>query len=152
MSDCTCPNHSLERCQPYFNRFFNKLQLKFGHAKMMGNVVLISFNSSPSTKLNININWSLLSYCINFSTFVSLPQWVSNLWLFFTINAMNFNVAWEVGKKCEHVTYYGVPSFNYLNLTSIWLLLTIIIWEVGVVGEGSQGVWTTSLVQCPNIL
>lgn len=114
-----------------FNHFFNKFQLKCGHVEMMGNVVLISFNSSPSTKLNVSINWSLPSYCINFLTFLSLPQWVPNFWLFFVINARKFSVTRKVGKKCEHVTYYMVPSPNYLHLSSLWLLLAIIVWEGG---------------------
>lgn len=69
VNNCACPSHFLKRCRSNFSHFFNKLQLKFGHVEMMGNVVLISFNSSPLTKLNISINWSLPSYCINFSTF-----------------------------------------------------------------------------------
>jgi hypothetical protein len=108
-----CPSHYLERCRLNFNHFFNKLQLIFGHVKMMGNFVLISFNPGPLTKLNISINWSLPSYCINFLTFLSLPQWVPNLWLFFAINARNFNVheRWE-------------RNVNMLRTTRFLLLIT----------------------------
>jgi hypothetical protein len=49
-----------------FNCFLDKLQLKFGRIKMMENVVLISFNSSSSTKSNLNINWPQPSYSIIF--------------------------------------------------------------------------------------
>jgi hypothetical protein len=53
-----------------------------------------------------------------------------------------------VGMKSEDATYYGVPLFYYINLARMWLLLLITIWEAWVVGEGSQSVWATCLIQC----
>jgi hypothetical protein len=113
---------------------------------------MINLNSNSSTELNLNINWPLPFYYIIFSTLFYLLQWVPCLWLFFAINARNFNVAREVGKKGEDVTYYGVPLHDYLNLARLQLFMLIIVWEVGVVGKRSQGVWTTCLIPCQSIL
>ncbi len=43
----------------------------------------------------------------------------------------------------HHITKF--PYFNYLNLAKLLLLLAIVVWEVGVVGEGNQGVCITYL-------
>jgi hypothetical protein len=51
-------------------------------------------------------------------------------------------------KKGENIMYYEVPLFDYLNLAILRLLLAILAWEVGVMGEGSQDVWATCLIQC----
>jgi hypothetical protein len=40
-------------------------------------------------------------------------------------------------KKGENIMYYEVPLFDYLNLAILRLLLAILAWEVGVMGEGS---------------
>jgi hypothetical protein len=40
-----------------------------------------------------------------------------------------------VGKKGEDITYYGVPLHDYLNLAKLQLLIAIVAWEVGIVGE-----------------
>jgi hypothetical protein len=67
--------------------------------------------------------------------FFSLPQCIHNLWLLFIINARNFTSTQEVGKKSEQDKYYIGPLLNYLNSAKLWLLLAIVAWEVGVVGE-----------------
>jgi hypothetical protein len=116
--------------------------------KWWESVVTISLNSNFSIKSNLNINWPLPSYCIISSTSFCLPQWVLSLWLLFIISARNFGATWEVGKKSEDTTYYGVPLLSCLNLVRLWLLLEIIAWEARVVGERSQGEWATRLIQC----
>jgi hypothetical protein len=56
------------------------------------------------------------------------------------------------GKKGEDIMYYEVPLFDYLNLARLRLLLAILAWEAKVVGERSQGVWATCLIQCLSVL
>jgi hypothetical protein len=57
--------------------------------------------------------------------------------LLFAINVRNLGAAWEVGKKGEDAMYYGVLLLDCFSLARLQLLLTIIVWESGVVGEGS---------------
>ncbi len=87
---------------------------------------MISFKFYALMASNLSINWSLPSYFLISSTSLCVPQWVPSLWLFFAISAKNFDGAQEVGKRCEHCTYYEVPLPNYLNLASLQLFLTII--------------------------
>jgi len=49
----------------------------------------------------------------------------------------NLGVAWEVGKKVEDAMYYGVLLLDCFSLARLQLLLTIVVWESGVVGEGN---------------
>jgi hypothetical protein len=48
--------------------------------------------------------------------------------------------------------HYKVPLLDVLNLENLQSFMAIIDWELGIVVEGNQSVWTTCQTQCPNAL